>query len=105
MEPPHPQLSLPTPKRRTLNGAAWPFALRSSASELPPGWLRYSHHSAISRGVPVPTLPTTNGSAPMRSTSCMYSCVPKLLSSMALPQTVFTIFGRFSAGPMPSRQW
>src|SRR5256886_1477525 len=39
MLPPHPQLSLPTPQNRTLNGSGCPFAARRSASVLPPeGW-------------------------------------------------------------------
>ena len=105
MLPPHPQLSLPTPQNRTLNGSGCPFAARRSASVLPPGWFTYSHQAAISRTVPLPTLPTMNGSAPNRRTSSRYSCVPKLLSSVTPPQTVFTILGRCAGGPIPSSQW
>ena len=35
----------------------------------------------------------------------MNSCVPKELSSTTPPQCVFTLRGRSSRGPMPSRQW
>ncbi len=35
----------------------------------------------------------------------MYSAVPKLLGSVTPPQWVFTLTGRFEAGPTPSRQW
>ncbi len=34
-----------------------------------------------------------------------YSCVPKELSSTVPPQWVLIMDGRFSLGPMPSRQW
>src|SRR5215212_4463276 len=102
MLPPHPQLSLPTPQKRTFHGAARPFALRRSAIGLGPGWFTYSHHSHISRTVPLPTLPTMNGSAPNRSVSSRNSCVPTPLSSVTPPQLLLTIVGRLSRGPMPS---
>src|SRR5881398_3362712 len=93
MLPPQPQLSLPTPQRRTLHGVAWPFCFRSVVIGLIPSKLTYSHHSAISRGVPLPTLPTMNGAAPRRSTRSKYSCVPKLLSSVTSPHMVLTMVG------------
>src|SRR5437660_8050565 len=105
MLPPQPQLSLPTPQRRTLQGVARPFFSRSAVIGLVPSQLTYSHHSAISRGVPLPTFPTMNGAAPSRSTTSRYSCVPKLLSSVTLPHTVLTIVGRSCAAPIPSFQW
>src|SRR5881398_3254085 len=104
MLPPQPQLSLPTPQRRTLHGVAWPFFFRRVVIGLVPSKLTYSHHSAISRGVPLPTLPTMNGAAPSRSTKSKYSCVPKLLSSVTLPHMVLTIVGRLSGAPIPSFQ-
>src|SRR5436305_8797142 len=105
MLPPQPQLSLPTPQRRTLQGVARPFFFRSVVIGLVPSKLTYSHHSAISRGGPLPTLPTMNGAAPRRSTSSRYSCVQKLLSSVTLPHMVLAIVGRCSRDPIPSRQW
>src|SRR5207248_9419307 len=94
-----------TPHRRTLQGVARPFFFRSVVIGLVPSKLTYSHHSAISRGVPLPTLPTMKGAAPSRSTRSRYSCVPKLLSSVTLPHMVLTMVGRCSGGPMPSCQW
>src|SRR5213082_1655438 len=90
MLPPQPQLSFPTPHRRTLQGLERPFFSRRAVIGLMPSKLTYSHHSAISRGVPLPTLPTMNGAAPRRSISSKYSCVPKLLSSVTFPHMVLT---------------
>src|ERR671920_2069793 len=105
MLPPHPQLSLPTPQKRTFHGFCLPLRRRQSAIGPAPGWFTYSHHSCISCTVPLPTLPTMNGSAPSLSVSSRNSCVPTPLSSVTPPQLLLTTVGRFSRGPMPSFQW
>src|SRR5215208_2186956 len=99
MLPPHPQLSLLTPQKRTFHGAARPLRRRRSAIGLGPGWFTYSHHSHISRTVPLPTLPTTNGCVPRRSASARNSCVPTPLSSVTPPQLLLTTVGRSARGP------
>src|SRR2546430_11178263 len=104
MLPPQPQLSLPTPQNRTFQGAFRLLFRRRSVIGLVPSKFTYSHQSAISCAVPLPTLPTINGSAPTRSTSSKYSGVPKLLSSLTLPHMVFTIVGRPSRAPSPCFQ-
>src|SRR2546430_17245878 len=105
MLPPQPQLSLPTPQNRTFQGAFRLLFRRRSVIGLVPSKFTYSHHSAISCGVPLPTLPTMNGAAPSRSTSSKYSCVPNLLSSVTLPHMGFPIVGRLSGALFPSFHW
>ncbi len=71
----------------------------------PAAAVMYSTHLASSSTVPEPTLPEIYGSVPSISHRFRNSCVPKELSSRVLPQLLFTSFGRFSCGPMPSIQW
>src|SRR6266567_2272632 len=105
MLPPHPQLSLPIPQKRTFHASCRPFLRRRSDIGLEPGWFTYSHHSCISCTVPLPTLPTMNGSVPSFWVSSRNSCVPTPLSSVTPPQLLFTTLGRLAFGPMPSFQW
>src|SRR4051812_25015303 len=100
MLPPQPQLSLPTPQNFTFHGSSRPFLRRRSAIGLLPGWFTYSHHSCISCTLPLPTLPTMNGSAPSFAVSSRNSCVPTPLSSVTPPQLLFTRLGRCDRGPM-----
>ena len=59
MLPPQPQVSLPIAKYFTFHGLSRPFLRRSCASVESVSEVMYSSHSAISRGVPVPTLAFT----------------------------------------------
>ena len=105
MLPPHPQLSFPTPRYFNFHALSRPFLRRRLAIGESPSEVIYSTHLASSSTVPLPTLPLTYGSQPSISQRFKNSCVPKLLSSIVPPQLLFTIFGRFSFGPMPSIQW
>src|SRR4030095_562704 len=99
MLPPQPQDSLPTPQKRTFHDESRPFLRRRSAIGLLPGWFTYSHQSCISCTVPLPTLPTRNGSAPNAAVSARNSCVPTPLSSVTPPQVLLTMVGRSPRGP------
>ena len=79
MFPPHPQLSLPTPKYFSFHGLSRPFARRSFASVESPSAVMYSTHSIISCTVPLPTLPQMYGSAPDRLTQIHELVRPKLI--------------------------
>ena len=103
--PPQPHASLPRPQNGTRHGSSRPFARRSAAIGESSARVRYSTHSLISRTVPEPMFADTYGSAPSSSHRSMNSCVPNALSSTTSPQCEFTIRGRASRGPMPSRQW
>src|SRR5690349_2438850 len=59
MLPPQPQVSLPTPKNGTFQGFSRPFLRRSCTSVELVSDIMYSTQSAISCGVPEPTLPET----------------------------------------------
>jgi hypothetical protein len=67
--------------------------------------VRYSTQWLISSTVPEPTLPLMYGSASSSAQRSMNSCVPKWLFSSTSPQWVLSIEGRWSLGPIPSRQW
>ena len=104
MFPPHPQLSLPTPRYFTFHGSTRPFSALSLAIG-PSAAVMYSTHFASSSTVPDPTFPLMYGSQPIISQRLRNSCVPKELSSTVPPQLLLTILGLLSRGPMPSLQW
>src|SRR5450759_562160 len=104
MFPPHPQFSLPIAKYFTFHGSFLPFSFRRLVIGLTEFDVRYSTHSAISLTEPDPTFPFTYASQPSSSVSFINSCVPNELSSVTLPQLVFTMEALFSFGPMPSFQ-
>src|ERR1019366_8701727 len=104
MYPPQPQLSLPTPHNETLYGASCPFFRRISVSVLLPLKFKYSIQFSISCGVPVPTFPAIYGSHPNSLHNFKNSSVPKLLSSVTMPQVVFTRCGLLLSSPIPSLQ-
>ncbi len=105
MLPPQPHGSLPMPKNGTRHGSSRPCSRRREAIGESSARVRYSIHSLISRTVPEPTLPFTYGSASSSSHRARNSWVPKELSSTTSPQWELTIRGRWSRGPIPSRQW
>src|SRR5574344_35911 len=104
MLPPHPQLSLPTPRNFTFHALSRPFFLLKLAMGESPSEVMYSTHLANSSTLPLPTFPLMYGSQFSISHRFRNSCVPKLLSSIVPPQLLLTILGRFSLGPMPSIQ-
>ena len=95
MLPPQPQVSLPIPKKCTSQGCSRPFLRRSLASVDTVFDVMYSIQSAISCGLPEPTLPLMYTLVPIISANAMNSCVPNSLVSATPPQCVFTFTGRF----------
>ena len=100
-----PGLVADAPERHPprLRRGRWPCAAR--AIGLSPSRVRYSTHSLISCDGAAADVAAMYGSAPSSSHRSMNSWVPKWLFSSTSPQCVLTMRGRWSRGPMPSRQW